>query len=766
MRGLSDLPVELLDEVLSSALVEPNNSRQLCHFALVNRAWHSRTTAQVYGSWVYNGTRHSFRRLWLFLRTILSDRYLSCLLRRVHIGNWGVNPYVLLDQEADGYALDEDDISLVRRAVNQATLTHIEPDIISAIRQGDRRPLMALLLASVPNLMVIRAHVPLHDPYLAAVLQQALDCQKRDIPGPLRQLCELYAFAEVSIPAKAAMEDISDIPGAPLRLNDIWPVFFLRPMRKVHLYDLDTDGIAALIEKNQNHQTSYINNLLLRIIDESACQPADIKALIGLPHTLLNFSLFINDQISHLWNVTSKVSNLDIWDALYKHRKNIQYLDIFRKGIQANHPLGHLKSLQAFTQLRELRSHFLVLTRVGYCDIPNNTNLLLKDTLPRSLEAFRLYESYYGFHALPAIPKQIQELVMEGLHPVLKSITLEDKVLAHSVWENGHASKPLLQSRIRFEPKDACWGMIAQPGCQISRAGGCVGSWGDMYEMRVDGNRRFFNIMQIFPEDSDGDYSIPSLPYTSKIHVLPFTDHTGDLTRPGYMVFYNYSNIPLPPLLSFAIYFTHLDTLPSTVDLQGLYRALTGFEDDLEPRLDIYILPGATEMDCLSHYRDEQLARDSCTAQIRAFQDLSSRSKLGLPSSPAPPGRLPGLLRDDPPSIDHDRIFICTEKDWRHGQQSLYWVPFHSPDLPETGGDANDDVGNGETHGTDKQEKSDRPLTITREPWSTNRHSPAYDEEQTVGQVASYIADVYYEADDELVHVWRQASYYGWTNWL
>ncbi|KAL3456936.1 hypothetical protein BJX64DRAFT_269767 [Aspergillus heterothallicus] len=60
------------------------------------------------------------------------------------------------------------------------------------------------------------------------------------------------------------------------------------------------------------------------------------------------------------------------------------------------------------------------------------------------------------------------------------------------------------------------------------------------------------------------------------------------------MVFENYLPILLPPLQSFAIYFTHPDTLSSTAKLQGLYRTLTCYEDDVNPRLDIYFLPGAT----------------------------------------------------------------------------------------------------------------------------------------------------------------------------
>ncbi|KAL4862239.1 hypothetical protein BDV12DRAFT_203236 [Aspergillus spectabilis] len=402
---------------------------------------------------------------------------------------------------------------------------------------------MALLLASLPKLAVIRAHVPSHDPYLAAVLQQALDQQSRgqDIPGLLGHLRELYIFAEVWFPAEIPEdENLSDIPAAPLKLDGLWPVLLLQSMRKLHLYDLEADGIAVLIEKNQYDQTCYIDDLLLRTLDGSSCRPADIKALTQLPQALLSFSLFINDQPPYLRKVLFKIPSTDIWEALHEHQKEVRYLDILRPGYQSNppdHTLGHLGSLQSFSQLRKLRIQLQHLTGVTGYEMLNETNPLLKETLPRYLEAFRLYGNAHCMAALPVIAEQIQELVMGGSHPLLSSITLEDASLAEAALDEdgrtGLLDPGFLQSRITFEPRGACPGrMYPQPGCccPISQAGICVSSWGQMYEMRVDGNRRFFNIMHrttpLQEEDLASD-NTPSLPYASKVHVLPFTTRTG-----------------------------------------------------------------------------------------------------------------------------------------------------------------------------------------------------------------------------------------------
>ncbi|KAL4870034.1 hypothetical protein BDV12DRAFT_195835 [Aspergillus spectabilis] len=298
-----------------------------------------------------------------------------------------MNPYTLLNRKLH-YSLDDDDINLVRRAIGQAELTLTEPDIIHDIHQGDRRPLMTLLLASLPNLTGIRAHVPLGDYYLATVLQQAIDHQEREVPGPLNQLRELAVFAEVPIATEAPLEDSLEIPQVPLRLDDLWPVLFFKvPMNAT---------------SNRNHGASYINNLLLTTLRMSRCEPADVQARITLPESLSSFSIYLDDQLNHFHIMDGqgyfflgrrfpfKISNPDIWDVLQKHQENIQYLDIFRTRNRVNPDLGHLKSLQSFSQLRDLRIQLPVLTGVDRFSIPDHTKPRLKDTLPEFVKGFLL----------------------------------------------------------------------------------------------------------------------------------------------------------------------------------------------------------------------------------------------------------------------------------------------------------------------------------------------------------------------------------------
>jgi hypothetical protein len=51
-------------------------------------------------------------------------------------------------------------------------------DAVFANDERDRQPLMALLLASLPRVSTIYAHIPALDPSLGGVLQAALDQQQ------------------------------------------------------------------------------------------------------------------------------------------------------------------------------------------------------------------------------------------------------------------------------------------------------------------------------------------------------------------------------------------------------------------------------------------------------------------------------------------------------------------------------------------------------------------------------------------------------------
>ncbi|KAL2858367.1 hypothetical protein BJX68DRAFT_262893 [Aspergillus pseudodeflectus] len=212
--------------------------------------------------------------------------------------------------------------------------------------------------------------------------------------------------------------------------------------------------------------------------------------------------------------------------------------------------------------------------------------------------------------------------------------------------------------------------------------------------------------------------------------------------------------------------------------------------DEVRPRLDIYFLPGATEMGCLVHYQREQITQGSYRDQIDAFEDYTSRlsSKFHLAPQPPPPGRLPGMSTSYCLEYEHYQgaLFICTERDWRDGEQSLQCVQFNSPDLPKGYLWHEINISDMEDQDTEVpttqnvKNTQEAPMTqnnvfnkselnilsFTRNSWPINEQSPAFDAERMSYTVGGRMEEAYrWTGLGEAQDVWKKASKLGWLNW-
>lgn len=233
--------------------------------------------------------------------------------------------------------------------------------------------------------------------------------------------------------------------------------------------------------------------------------------------------------------------------------------------------------------------------------------------------------------------------------------------------------------------------------------------------------------------DSDEEYG-PHWGGRLKRHIVPFTDHTG---QTAYMVFKNLEAVPLPPLFSFPIYFTHPDVSMEQVDMVGLYGELTtAFSSLVDFRLDMYCLPGADQDACINHYHHEKSVRGSFEAQPRTFQAYR-RDRVRRDA------QLPGMVNNYRQyGTRRSVLFICPDRDWREGERILRHVGF------------------------DYRRRDDLPSVIPRDVFM-NERSQGYGR---LGPNALDQADetMYYFAhsDRELVDgPWQMVRSWGWTSW-
>lgn len=163
----------------------------------------------------------------------------------------------------------------------------------------------------------------------------------------------------------------------------------------------------------------------------------------------------------------------------------------------------------------------------------------------------------------------------------------------------------------------------------------------------------------------------PRGPRIVRSYVNPFRDHAG---KPALTVFESES--PLPFLYSFSIYFTHPDTSPDNCHAAELYRTITQASrydtNDVEFRLDLYFIPGASQEDCMKHYRTEKSARGSFWTQV----DAVGRDERPDDDNTKMPGLVPSYVHNKSRYRYHSLIYICDEANWRDGDQTMERVEF------------------------------------------------------------------------------------------
>ncbi|KAJ5783040.1 hypothetical protein N7457_004814 [Penicillium paradoxum] len=650
MPDPAGLPAELFCTILDVAL-HKSNIQHLCSLALLNHRWHAALIGSIYDEWTYNGARQSFMTLLKFLRTVRHSARIAALIRTLNVGNWGVHPSA---QSPIRLSLSETE--WIRLAIHDIGLGELEDSIFQSLSQQDRRPLMTMLLASVPRLATLYACVPRLDPILDVILKRIL---LGDASSPLRELKELYLFAErlryVETDGGSGYESSIDDTNILLpcfKLDYLWPVFYLPSIRTLLLYNLDPLKAAESLGQ-YNAEPGVENLYLVGYGPKGIFTVSNFQALISRTRKLKSFSIYNPGDCD-----LSELSNSYMWDCLRKHKNTLQAIDIYRADLMFR--MGHFGLLCDFTSLEDLRIHIDMLLGGGIGS--PLASFRLRETLPETLQRLTLYGEQ-GYLTVPDIPDQLQELLGGGF-PKLKSITLE-KVdsIAHS---NGDMKEPYRKLEMlcidngiifRIEQSD-----------RLSRGNKREELWEKSIYVQGVQEANAHEEDEADYSDSEDEYG-PYMSGTWKFHNVSFTDHRG---ATAHMVFGNLEAFPLPPLFSFAIYFTHSTVSAENTDLVGFFREIQACnEDRFDVRFDMYFIPSATHRDCVQHYQEEKASRGTYQAQVQMFKQADRDQVYPLPGRAS---NIPGMVGK---YHNADQVlFICSDKDWREGQHALTMIKF------------------------------------------------------------------------------------------
>lgn len=414
-----DLPLELFNEVVDHTIDGRNDVKSLCDLSLVDYQWHAALNTRIYSTWLYDGYRCSISSLWKFLRTILCNRRIANEVRTLQIRNWSFG----FVHGRNRVFFSEDDFELVRNAIYKAGIQQLEWSFMEALRKTDPRPLMALLLTSLPNLTTLYAHLPETDIFLAEVLKRALEGQKdksQNQSPPLQNLREAHLASVWNY-----REDWRARDKYTLKLGHLWPVFQLPTIRKLSVFDFDPLG--ASIRFGNIAKASGITDLTIVLHGDSMLAASDALALLALPKALISLSIYLND-CDLLKRDPKQFSNAGIWKGLGQHQSSVEHLDIYRDCTGCGPPVhspknSYLGSLHAFRRLKSLRIQPEVL--LGGCCGNDMAPFSLRDTLPPNLESLTIYGDE-GLALNKSLGEQLQEVLTSTNFPGLNHVILEE----------------------------------------------------------------------------------------------------------------------------------------------------------------------------------------------------------------------------------------------------------------------------------------------------------------------------------------------------
>lgn len=382
MLNLAGLPPEIFDIVLDMALQNDSEVERLFDLSTISRQWHRALSGRIYSQWTFNGARQSFMTLWRFLRTMCRNPNLASWVQTLRIANWGFFDHAYISgQELE---LPSDELDLVKIAISDAGIGHLESNILESLSKRDRRPLMAVLLTRLPNLSNVYAVVPQSDPVLYAVLEQVITRQKNGTPSPvLGRLKECYIFQEFPVlpPLLNKGSDEDSAESDFLRLDDIWPMLLLQSLRKISMYDVDPAKASALLGSSAG--ASSAESLGLVISSSCQCTNSDIQSLIRFSHNLKSFLLYLN-SIGWPKSRIPGITNTGIWEGLSTHKPSLESFH-YSHGVCTPARCDRLDVLRDFTRLKHVSLEVQTLL-LGDRDYKiYRAPFFLKDALPSTL---------------------------------------------------------------------------------------------------------------------------------------------------------------------------------------------------------------------------------------------------------------------------------------------------------------------------------------------------------------------------------------------
>ncbi|KAJ9266682.1 hypothetical protein DTO212C5_6218 [Paecilomyces variotii] len=409
-----DIPSKDLDAAIRRVPDARSEERQLSDLCRVGKQWRDLVQPTLYETFTYRGERQSLRRLWLYVRTILSRPELASCVKHLEIRAWGlwIFPSDVMKPQNE-LIFSQAERVVLKAAIGDAGFDEKDEfNMIWAIeKNADRTPLMALLLTRLPNVESIQAHVPAWCYYLSEIFKKAIEKEEE---GTTARSPRYRAFQKLSRAEFFCEGYHCKDTGHPweryydLNLEYLWPVFYLPQLKVLGLYDLNPRSAAAKFDQNAPRQISPVVDLTIVLDHPLSEENDDLWTLLDLPETLHTFRLSVMKTLE-----TDPVTTLKrrLWPSLDRFKDQLFHLDLHVNDFWTPPPIRvfgeekeeeEAEKISAYCcPLRSFRSlkHLAVVPGLllgDQCEHQNLTTGYLRAHLPKRLAKLTLYGSFFA----------------------------------------------------------------------------------------------------------------------------------------------------------------------------------------------------------------------------------------------------------------------------------------------------------------------------------------------------------------------------------
>jgi hypothetical protein len=418
------------------------------------------------------GHEHSILSMWQFLRTVLTNKRIANAVTEVDIRDWTLG----LVYRRGRLALGAEDFNLIRSAMRDLGYDErwdsfeikLEMD---GLRKADPTPLVALILASLPNLVKLCAHLPREGSvFLRKVM--GMGTGRRQDQGragtvPFSGLHELCVASPWTRQQKGRGNSAYNYV---LHEGAMRKTLELPALRRLDAFDVCLLGIEFL---RDHPRSSPITDLTLVQHQHLPMRASGLQTFLSLPKALVSLSINMKEKDFVSMFPENHFSNTDLWNCIQQLKGPLERLDVYLDCKESFRKVGDTIGLDHAKENRKTmhlpqRSHFGLMREfqrlqslsiqpemlLGGCCEGEYAPFQLKNTLPAGLRSLTLYgdEGLYGNKALP---QQLQDALSGTGFRQLMHITLEQDTGFHAYSPHEEVRRVCEMNGIRYEARDS-----------------------------------------------------------------------------------------------------------------------------------------------------------------------------------------------------------------------------------------------------------------------------------------------------------------------